>query len=95
MTENLPVYVLVDEYNINEYYKKGYLVHSMITVPYNYSSNDTRKVDFTGHFMGNQVNVSGHIPVPSPPSYNVKFLMQLEGTAKILFGEKREPQRQD
>lgn len=85
MTENLPNYIVIDEYQLNDYYKKGYVVKFVIP-PNTYTNNQT--ISFNGTFMGNPVNMTGSIPVVM--GSNARFLMELEGAAKILYGEKRE-----
>ncbi len=77
----LEQYVVADQYSINTYYKQGYRFVAVVQESYSISE----PVNFSGSMMNNNFNLSGNTP---KTSVTTKFLMELNPTAQVLFGEK-------
>lgn len=78
----LDQYVIVYPYEMNEYFKKGYKYLAVITEQY----SNSESVSINGNFMNNPINLSGNMGTSS--TRTDKILMELQPSAKILFGDK-------
>ena len=78
----LDQYVVVYPYEMNEYYKKGYKYLAVVSESY----TNSESVSLNGSFLNNPISISGNLG--SKESRTDKILMELQGTAQILFGAK-------